>query len=153
MSGKLIESAIKEKLTGEKQKNALDFVASMQENGFSFNGWSDSDSEGWDPTYNGKGFGCVLVHDAFMFFIGLAWDCGRNNIDVDDELKEFAWSSMTVCPQSPCEPPYCQGENHSKNHWQIFGKQYESTCHSPLQFIDPDAKTLDNILKLLLATK
>ena len=153
MSGKLIESAINEKLIGEKQKNALDFVESMQENGFLFNGWSDGDSEGWDPTYNGKGFGCVLVRDVFMFFIGLAWDCGRNNIEVDDELKEFAWSSITVCPQSLCKPPYCQGENHSKNRWQIFGEQYESICHSPLQFIDPDAKTLDKILKLLLTTK
>ncbi|MCL2404517.1 MAG: hypothetical protein FWC92_03100 [Defluviitaleaceae bacterium] len=153
MSGKLIESAIKEKLTDEKQKNVLRFIASMQENGFTFNYWSDGDCEGWDPTYNGKGIGCALVHDNFMFFIGLTWGSGRNDIEADDELREFAWSSTTICPQRPCKPPYCQGENHSKNRWQIFGKQYESTCHSPLQFIDPDAQTLDNILKLLVATK
>jgi len=149
MSVKLIENAIKEKLTSEKQKNALDFIASMRENDFSFERFDD-EGGGWDPTYNGKGFGCVLVADDFMFFIGLDWDFGRNDIVVDDELKEFAWAHTTICPQSPCKPPYCE---NNKNRWQIFGKQYESTCHSPLQFIAPDAKTLDNVKKLLFATK
>jgi len=149
MAGKLIETAIKEKLSGEKQQNALNFIASMQENGFSFEGWSDGDSEGWDPTYNGKGFGCVLVADDFMFFIGLDWDFGHNCAVEDSELKKFAWAHTTICPQSPCNPPYCE---NNKNPWQIFGKKYESTCHSPLQFIAPDAETLNNIKSLLLAT-
>jgi len=150
MAGKLIETAITEKLTGDKQRDALNFIASMRENGFSFEGWSDGKSEGWDPTYNGKGFGCVLIDDVFMFFIGLDWDFGHGGLIEDDELKEFAWAHTTVCPQSVCNPPHCE---NSKNRWQIFGKEYESVCHAPLQFFDLDAKALDNIVKLLLATK
>jgi len=151
MAATSIENAIKEKLTGEKQKNTLDFITSMQDNGFSFIGWLNEDGSvgGWDPTYNGKGFGCVLVTDKFMFFIGLDWDC-KHSETTDEELKKFAWTHVTICPQQPCKPPYCE---NNKNQWTIFGKEYESTCHSPLQFIDPDAKTLDNIKKLLLATK
>jgi len=157
MSGKLIENAIKEKLTGEEQKNALDFIAFMQENGFLFKRWGDDGEEGgWDPVYKGKGNGCVLVTDVFMFFLGLDW-CIDECIAADDELKEFAWSRVPICPQESCEPPYCQGDEHGhnkcKNRWQIFGKVYESTCHSPLQFINPDAKTFDMLKKLLLMTK
>ena len=153
---KLIEDAIKERLTGETQKNTLDFIASLQENGFSFVGFDD-EGGGWDPVHKDKDTpGCVLVTDQFMFFIGLDWRFDENN-PVDEELKEFACAHVPICPQGPCQPPYCQGDeyghNHSKNHWQIFGKEYESACHSPLQFIGPDAKTLDNIKKLLLITK
>jgi len=150
MAGKLIETAVKEKLTGERQQNALDFIASMKESGFSFEGWSDNESEGWGPAYNGKDVGCVLIDDVFMFFIGLEWDFGRSNLIDDDELKDFALTHTTICPQAVCKPPYCKNNN---NRWQIFGKEYESTCHAPLQFFDLDAKGLDNIRKLLLATK
>ena len=147
---KLIENAIKEKLIGEKQHNALVFIASMQESGFSFEYWSDGASEGWNPAYNGKDFGCVLITNEFMFFICLDWNFGRSGIVENNELKEFALAHTTICPQSPCKPPYCE---NNKNRWQIFGKQYESTCHSPLQFISPNAKTLDNIKKLLIETR
>jgi hypothetical protein len=32
----------------------------------------------------------------------------------------------------------------------IFGKEYESTCHSPLAFLNPDAGALENAKKLFL---
>ena len=153
MPFKLIEDAVREKLTGETQKNTLDFLASMRENGFSFVGFGDGDeTAGWDPSYNGNGFGCVLVADDFMFFIGLDWHVDDSR-SPDDELKAFAWANVRACPQEPCKPPYCQGDNHCKNRWQLFGREYESTCHSPLQFIGPDAVTLENLKKLLLMTK
>ena len=152
----VIEDVIKEKLVGEAQKNALDFVAAMQEKEFSFVGWDSGSEVGWTPTYNGKGLGTTLINDQFMFFIGLDWNFDDSRA-VEDEIKEFVWAHITVCPQEPCAPPYCQADehndNHSKNRWKIFGKEYESTCNAPLQFIGPDAKTLDNIKKLLLMTK
>jgi len=150
MSGKLIENAIKEKLTGEKQKNALDFIAAMREKGFSFEGWGSGDDVGWNPTYNGKGFGCVLVSNQFMFFIGLDWSFDDSG-PADDELKEFAWAHVVNCPQEKyCKPPHCE---NSKNRWQIFQKEFESTCHAPLAFFNLVAKKLENIKKLLLMTK
>ena len=144
-----IEDAIRAKLSGEAQKNALAFVADLQEKGFTFPGWGSGDDAGWNPAYNGNSFGTALVNDQFMFFIGLEWDFDRGGI-VDGELKEFAWSHVTICPQGPCKPPYCE---NNKNRWKIFGKEFESACHSPLQFIGPDEKTLDNIKKLLITTK
>ena len=147
---KLIEDAIKERLTGEVQKDALCFIAATQESGFSYVGF-DEEGDGWDPVHENINIhGCVLVNDQFMFFVGI--DCRFDEfIQPDDELKEFAWSHTTICPQSVCKPPYCQGDNHSKNQYKIFGKEYESTCHSPLQFIGLDAEKLNMLRKLLHA--
>ena len=61
MSGILIENAINKKLTGETQNNALDFVAFMRENGFSFEGFDTGKEVGWTPTYKGEGIGCIMV--------------------------------------------------------------------------------------------
>ena len=55
-----IEDAINEKLPGEAQKNALDFVSFMRENGFTFEGFDLGHAVGWNPAYNGKGIGCSL---------------------------------------------------------------------------------------------
>jgi len=152
----VIEEVIKTKLAGDAQKNALDFVTAIQEKGFSFVGWGSGDDVGWTPTYNGKGLGSTLIYDQFMFFIGLDWDFDDSGT-VEDELKEFTWAHVIGCPQEPCTPPYCQASednpNHSKNRWKIFDKEYESTCHAPLQFIGPDAKTLEKIKRLLLITQ
>ena len=151
-----IENVVKDKLSGETQKNVLDFIAAMRETEFSFEGWGSGDDVGWTPVYNGKGIGCVLVYDQFMFFIGLDWNFEESD-SAENELKEFVRTHLTVCPQGSCSPPYCQADehnpNHSKNRWKIFGEEYESVCHSPLQFINPDAKTLENIMKLLQLTK
>ena len=147
---KLIEDAIRERLTSEVQKDVLNFIASSQESGVSYVGF-DEEGGGWDPVHEKRNIhGCVLVKDQFMFFIGI--DCQLDEItQLDDELKEFACSHMTICPQSICKPPYCQGDNHSNNQYIIFGKEYESTCHSPLQFIGLDADKLNMLSKLLLA--
>ena len=127
----------------------------MQNNGFSFEGFEAGD-EGtrWTPTYKGEGFGCVAVEDCLMFWIGLVDWYSNDNDSVDNELREFAWAHTVICPQEKyCKPPYCQGDNHSKNHWRIFGKDYESTCHAPLAFFGSDINTLDNLKKLLLIAK
>ena len=151
MTGKPIETAINEKLTGEAQENALKFVTTLQANGFSFEGWEDGDVAGWDPTYNGKGGGCIMIPGELNIWLGLGW-CFDDNSSVDDDLKEFAWEHVVVCPQKSCKPPYCEGDNHSKNRWQIFGKEFESTCHSPLAFFNPDSIKLEKIKRLLLTT-
>ena len=152
MSDRLIESKIKEKLTCEIQENTLDFISFMYGNGFTFESFDAGSEIGWNPIYKGKGIGCAMISDEFMFWLGLDW-CFDDNGTIENELKEFTWSHVVNCPQKPCEPPYCEGDNKSKNQWQIFGKNYESTCHSPLAFFGPDENTLNNMKKLILMTK
>lgn len=153
-----IEDAIHATLSGNALKNSLDFVASMRANGFSFEG-SDTgnafNAENWVPTYKGKGIGCINVapkwsqeNDEFILWLGLECDFGGS---ADDELKEFAWAHVAICPQEKhCKPPYCA---NNKNRWKIFGKEYGSACHAPLVFWNPDAKVFENIKKLMLVLK
>jgi len=150
---KKIEDKINSTLGGEMQRNSLDFITFMRENGFSFDGFDiGNDEVGWNPIFKEKSIGCLMITDKFMFWLGLDW-CFDDTVSVDNELKEFVWKNVVNCPQEPCEPPYCEGDNHSKNNWEIFGKEFKSTCHSPLAFIGPDVETFDNLKKLLLFTK
>jgi len=157
MSKNLIENVIHEKLTGETQKNALDLIAFMQENGFSFKDFASGNDIRWTPMYKGNGIGCIAVaeesmlNDSNNIAIWLGLECNFENDDTeDDELKEFAWSHIVNCPQELCKPPHCKG---SKNRYKILGKEYESTCHAPLAFFELSDKSLENIKKLILMIK
>ena len=147
-----IEDVINARLMGEAKRNALYFVAFMRENGFSLEGFHTRNETWWNLDYRGEGIGCVKISDEFMFWLGHR--CFDNSGgSVDDELKEFTWAHVVICPQETCKPPYCEGDNHSKNRWQVFGKEYESTCHAPMGFFNPDANDFENIKKLLLRLK
>ena len=157
MAGILIENTINEKLTGEARKNALDFITFMRENEFSCD-WSGVDNDIlWTPAYKGEGFGNITVapewskeNDGFILWIGPVCDF-ENSGSADNDLKEFAWAHVVTCPQKKyCGEGYCGA---GKNHWKIFGKEYESTCHAPLSFFNPDAKAFKHIKKLMLILK
>ena len=145
---RLIENEINEKLTGDTLKDTLDFVAFMQENGFSFEWWENGNETGWTPVYDGETLGTIVIASPtyFMLWLGLMFDF-KNSGMIDDDLREFAWAHVAVCPQENyCKPPYCE---HSKNPFQIFGNEYESACHYPLIIHDSDAKSFENVKKLL----
>ena len=155
MSAVPIESAIREKLTGEVQRDTLDFVAFMRKNGFTFEYFDLGHTVGWNPALNGVGIGCAMISDQFMFWLGLECEYESGG-PAEDELKEFAWAHAVVCPQENCKPPYCiADEEHpaSRNRWQIFGRAYESTCHAPMAFFGPDAKAFANLRKLMLRAR
>lgn len=150
-----IENAIHERLTGEARINALDFVVFMHENEFTFEGFDLGHTVGWNPAYSGKGIGCTMVSDQFMFWLGLECEFDSSG-PADDELKDFAWAHVINCPQDLCKPPYCQANDEHpgcKNRWGIFGRDYESTCHAPLAFVNPDAKAFENLKKLMLRAR
>lgn len=159
-----IEDAIRKKLKGEAQMNALDFVAFLIENGFACD-WSGVDNTlMWTPVYQGEGFGNIAVAQKFnimvaqkhakeyvdfVLWIGCVHDFEVGDL-ADDALKEFAWAHVVNCRQEKYCTGYCKS---SRNRWTIFGKEYESTCHAPLAFYNPDADDFDNIKKLLLLLK
>jgi len=160
---KTIEDAIREILTGERRENALALLGFMRAEGFTFEGFEYGSEAGWNPAYDGKCFGTMKAlkipsgEEYFAVWIGLAADFA--DIDTADEaLKETAFACVVACPQTPCKPPYCQPSpehpsNTSRNRWKIFGKQYESVCHAPLAFFNPDTKAVDCIKKLLVMIK
>ena len=149
-----IEDAINARLTGDARKNLLDWAASMRENGFSFIGFT-SGNGGGSIAYKGKSIGCMDIAQVYEkehvdFVLWLFLDCEFDSDGADDELKEFAWAHVPICRQEKYCKKYC---NLSRNRWQIFEREFESVCHAPLAFWNPDANDFENIKKLLLRLK
>ena len=153
MAEQNIEAAITERLTGDTQKNALEFIAFMRGHGFSFHGFENGDDIWWTPAYKGEYIGTINVARAEKeFWLWLGLNCDFDGGAADVGLKEFTWSHVVNCPQGVCKPPYCERNSEhpgSRNQWKVFGREYESTCHAPLAFFNPDAEAFENIEKLM----
>ena len=143
-----IEDAIHKALTGEAQRNALDFAAFLRANGLSLE--KIDVPGGWNVLLKGINSAFVQIFgDRNSFNVVLHISTYDGESPVDDDLMEFAWAHVFLCP-SCGSPTFCE---ESQNRRTIFGKKFESTCQSPLVFLDPDAHDLVNIQKLLLILK
>ena len=142
-----IEDCINDALNGETQKNALDFVAFLRANEFIPEGYNCG-----SVLYKGEhiGFMMIRIDENELWFWFNTCDFGGRST-AEDDLKEFAWAHTVICPQSPCVEGGCETKQKCRN--TIFGREYESTCHSPLAFFNPDVIKLENIKKLLLLLK
>lgn len=150
---RLIKNKINDILSGEKQKNAMDFAVFLGDNGFLIEGYKNEHEEWWDINYNSKVYGCIKIPAAekeLWLWLGLNYDF-VSNVPADDDLKRTIWANVVICPQSTCSPPdSCEG---SKNGYNIFGKEFGRTCYSPLGFFNPDIKASENIKKFMLLIK
>jgi hypothetical protein len=147
MSNTVFEDKIKATLNGDTLKNALDFVAFLQANeGLLAEPCEGTD--GWNIYVKG-------INSAFVNFSG-----ENNNFDivlhintydgeepVDDDLKEFAWAHVLICPKGCGSSTLC---GNSKINNKIFEKEYERICQSPLYFPNPYGNEIKMVQKLLL---
>ena len=147
MSNKVFEEKINTTLSGDTLKNALDFVAFLQAND-DFLAEPCEGADGWN-IYR-KGINSAFVSfdsDKNVFDIVLHINTYSAKESVDDDLKEFTWSHVIICPQGCGETTLC-GESKINN--EIFGKKYEHICQSPLYFPNPTANEMEKVQKLLL---
>jgi len=146
---RVFEKQINAALTGGAQKNALDFAAFMRANGFSLEKLDIPG--GWNVYIKGINSAFVQIfRDRNNFNVVLHISTYDGEIPVDDDLKAFAWAHVVTCPEGCGGPKFC---DESQNRRTIFGKEYESTCQSPLAFLDLNAHDLINIQKLMLILK
>ena len=152
MAGSIIEKTISEKLTGDSKKNALDLIAFFQANDIKLDPHGE-DGEGWAVGgVVGESHGFLLINGVDDF--PGPWTLWFNTCDfgesdlIDSELKETIWANVSYCAK--CHPDWetCGGDD--KN---IFGKEFERLCHSPLVFTNPDSLMLEKIKKMLLILK
>ncbi|MCL2420755.1 MAG: hypothetical protein FWD03_02755 [Defluviitaleaceae bacterium] len=148
----LIEEKIHDVLSGDAQKNALDFAAFLQANEILLDP-NGNDGEGWAVG------GVVGDSIGFMLINGVEeipgpWTVWFNTCDfgdgklADEDLKEAVWAHTGNCGRCHEGWATCGGGERT-----IFGKTFESLCHSPLMFVNPDAKTLAHIKKLIVMLK
>jgi hypothetical protein len=147
MSNKVFEDKIKATLSGNILNNALDFVAFLQANEDLLAAPCEG-ADGWNIYVKG-------INSAYVSFSG-----EKNNFDivlhintydgeepVDDELKEFAWAHVIICPKGCGSSTFC---GSSKLNEKIFEKEYERICQSPLYFPNPSCNEMKMVQKLLL---
>ena len=146
-----IEDKINDVLDGEKQKNALNFIAFLKTNEFLLVE-HDEYGYGWSIEYKGQSFAFVKIPGEEKELWIWAGDVFNTECSADDDFNNFIWSNVVICPQSTCPSKrHCGCEQNACG--TIFGKEFDSTCYSPLGFFNPDAKTLENVKKLMLFFK
>ena len=143
------EDIIKEKLTSDTQKNALDFVAFMKANEMPPKLVAENC---WTFAYSEEAIhACVLA--IYPDESGIGWTIFDNpltsqydDFPANDKLKEFAWAHVNLCTScggsSGCgkQPGRCK---------TIFGKKYDNVCTSEVAFRNPDTETLKTIMQMI----
>ena len=152
MSTNLLEKTIAEKLSGQSQKYALDFISFADTNEIIFTPNGD-DGQGWavgGVVGNSLGFMLIAGADGSPgeWTIWLN-DCNFGDCDAaDDNLKQTAWAHTSNCGKCHDGWKDCGGGNRV-----VFGKEFERLCHSPLMFIEPDTDALECVKTLLMILK
>ena len=156
---KEIEDTIRQKLTGESQANALDFVAFLRANDIflDYNPKESRKKKIWNGAVGGvvgNSIGYITINGDKNYPRG-PWVFWFNSCDfegseaADEEFKNAIWAFASPCGRCHDGWETCMGSGKRT----ILGKEFENQCHSPLMFCNPDAKAVENMKKFLLYLK
>jgi hypothetical protein len=143
-----IENSILDFLTGDAQKNALDFAAYLRENGMLFErgkGYWKSRLY-WMITYNDEYVCFILINgseEKTEPWIIWSDDSGSNwfeDFPLDEHIKEAAWENVDFCAK-------CGGCNGGTRK-TIFGKELDNVCRTAFKFSNPDVSVLKCVKKM-----
>ena len=140
MSEQKLENMINAVLSGDLQKNALDFAQYLRDN--------EMTVAGAEISYNGKVV-CYMHLDGNKDYPGpwTIWTEGdysseHKDIPMDERMKEIAWANVNTCGS-------CGGDCSPGKRKMIFGKEFDKVCNADMAFYKPDAETLECVKKLL----
>ena len=99
------EDSINNELTGDVQKNALNFADFLRANDVAPE-WNDK-HDGWNIAYKGKiiVFTKVIGDENVFAIIFNAFNFNGEN-QVDDELKKFVWTHLVTCLKVVAHRPF-----------------------------------------------
>ena len=152
-----IEDIINEVLISEIRENALNFVAFLHANEFQMEFNPNEYEEGkWTGAIGGvvgDSIAYMLIHPGTESLS--PWVIWLNEYDFDcdcspsdEELKEFIRNNLNQCGKCHSDWEKCRGGEKT-----VFGKEFNSLCHSPIYFAVPDAQKLGKLKQLLLKIK
>jgi len=176
MSEKSFEDTVSKFLTGDVQKNALDFAAYLRENEITL-----EENEGvwvcdgawdviWVGTSNVSWVGAdepmpgswTIFHSGYDHTkydpdnipTGKDGDkIGLCDLSADERLKEVAWEHVKPCFHFTSNGKECGCGKQPGRRTTVFGKEFDNVCSATLQFINPDAETLEYVKKLMKLMK
>ena len=134
-----IEDAVAGVLTGDLQKNALDFIAFLRENKISL---SQAYADTWRAAYKGKAAGVVILQNKGLN-ISLRGDYSSRyeNILINDKMKNSLEKNLWV---KPCQ--YCNKACYDGITASLFGKEFTKICKHMLNttyFLITDADAVE----------
>ena len=135
-------------LSENLQKHILNFVNFLKDTEFSIE--SEDDGNGWQIINMNECVGHMNFSNVGIWID--TCDFG-NSSSADDVLKEFTWTHVRVCEYFSSGGKQCGCSKQPGFNKTIFGKKYNNLCFAHLEFINPDAETLENIKKLMLLIK
>jgi len=136
-----IEDKLKNTLSGDALKNALDFVAFLRASGFTLE--KNRFFYMSVPT-------CLLLwfdHPDFPTGYWGIYDCPiceYDGIPLDESLKEFARANVRICKGKCGCLDWPRGGNQT-----VFGKEFNGACNSVIVFHDPDTHAVEKVKKLM----
>ena len=143
------EDYVKNALSGEKLKNALDFIAYLKESG------RTCDEPNPHPHFAYMGmWSCLIIaskdkKDPLGFYFVCMWPGEHDVLEcdsfpVEESVKEFARKNVKKCNK-------CYGEcfNLGGLRRTVFGKEFDGVCCNVFHINSPAGETLENVIKLL----
>lgn len=160
MTEKRFEDNINELLSGNTQKNALDFITYLRANEIEPQGSSSCEvfyykdmpvcvifvngSEQmpgpytvWHSGHDGKYAPEAIPAGEDADTVGLT------DTSADEQVKEAAWAHINICSSCGC------GRQPGRR-TAVFGREFDNVCTSTLAFTDPDPEALENLKQLAL---
>jgi hypothetical protein len=154
MSEQSIENYINEVLTGNEQKNALDFVAYLRASEMLFErgGGYWEDKLYWYIKFKNEYVCYILIGSEEKPGPGpwIIWsdDSGSNwftNFPLDEHMKKIAWKNVSICGN--CGG--CDNRGYTRKTKTIFGKEFNNVCLTTFSFTDPDVEELEFMKKMV----
>jgi len=146
-----VEDGVKNSnLSNDLQKAHIEFCRFLKDNGFSIEPETGDDGIGWKIVYMDECVGHTNYANAGIWLD--VCDFGGGD-PADDTLKEAAWAHVRTCEHFSSEGKKCGCGDQPGFDKVIFGKKFENLCFALLEFMNPDAETLEDIKKLILLFK
>jgi hypothetical protein len=153
MSEQRIENFIGEVLTGDAQKNALEFVAYLKASEMLFERgkgyWEDKLY--WLITYKDEYVCFILINgseektepDGWTIWSDDSGSAWFEDFPIDEHIKEIAWKNVDFCANcGSCDNP-------GGTRKTIFGKEFNNVCITTMKFINPDVEALECVKKMV----
>ena len=153
MPDQKIENFINEVLTGDAQKNALDFITYLRASEMLFEKgkgyWEDKLY--WLIKHKNEYVCFILVNSSEDKTEPEGWtiwsdDSGSNwfeNYPLDGHMKEIAWKNVDICGNcGGCNTP-------GGSRKTVFGKEFNNVCRTTMRFTNPDAEALECLKKIV----
>lgn len=138
------EDYMRENLSGDLLKNALEFVEYMNKT----SGWEHLGEQVCFIVTN-----MVTKYGRFFNGNGSVYNSDFDNYPINNELREFVFAQINQCTHFRTNGKECGCGEQPGHDYIILGKKYTNLCHCPICFADPDTETFKKIKELVEAWK